>query len=123
MAPNPVDPSDVEARWRPLTPEENTVVGSLLDDAWALMQIRVPAVATAEAGSVGEALIRSVMVAMILRVLKNPDGAKSETIDDYSFTRDDSNATGGLYLSDDDVELLRGFSPPRAAVVSMDSWA
>jgi hypothetical protein len=96
--------ADIEARWRPLTAQETTNADALLDDAWALLLTRRPSLeADITAGTVTAANVVRVEVAMILRVMRNPDGKVSERIDDYSYTRDAAVATGGLYVSDDEL--------------------
>jgi hypothetical protein len=101
---NPATVADIEARWRPLTAQETTNADALLDDAWALLLTRRPSLeADITAGTVTATNVIRVEVAMILRVLRNPDGKVSERIDDYSYTRDPAVATGGLYVSDDEL--------------------
>lgn len=122
-AENPATPSDVAARWRSLTTAEEDQSDVLLEAAWAALTVQAPAVVGYESASLGETLIIYVLVTAVLRVMKNPDGAKSETIDDYSFTRDDSAAVGlagSLWFTDDELALVRGESKPRAVSVSMD---
>lgn len=111
MQPNPVTTDDLTARWRPLTDAEQSVASALLDDAWAILNTLAPAVSDLESDSPAEAVAKSLVCAAVLRVMRNPDGNKSESIDDYSFTRDASVAGGGLYYSDDELELVRGVEP------------
>lgn len=106
---NPVNTTDIEARWRPLTSSEATVAQSLLDDAWAIVTARVPDLETrliAVPPEVDSGLVVSVVAAMVLRVLKNPAGILSQSIDDFSYTRDRAISSGALYLSDDELALL-----------------
>lgn len=106
---NPVVVTDLEARWRPLSASEQTVAQALLDDAWAIVLSNVSDVEdrlAADPPTLDVALVRAVVSAMVLRVLRNPDGKNSEQIDDYKFTRDDSRATGALYVTADELGLL-----------------
>jgi len=106
--PNPVTPSDlVDRLGRPLTPTETTTATALLVDAWAVLLARDPSIDTRLTdSSLSPDLVRVVVSAMVLRVLRNPDGKRQEAIDDYSWTRDTSLAGGSLYVSDDELALL-----------------
>ena len=103
---NPVTVADLEARWRPLTPVEASVAASLLSDAWAIMLARVPGLEARLSSTLSGDLVVAVESAMVLRVLRNPDGKRQETIDDYSWTRDNAVSAGLLYLSDEELSLL-----------------
>lgn len=106
---NPVIVGDIEARWRTLSPTEALVAQALLDDAWAVLVARLPLLdSRVISGSISPALVTQVVTAMALRVLRNPDGKRQESIDDYSWTRDDTVSSGGLYVSEDEVRLLSG---------------
>lgn len=105
--PNPVVIADLEARFRPLTDPEQSVAQALLDDAWAILLTRRPSLEQQITdGTVADASVRVVVAAMVLRVLRNPNGVKSWTVDDYSETRDNSLAAGALYVSDDELGLI-----------------
>jgi hypothetical protein len=114
---NPATVADIEARWRPLTAQETTNATALLADAWALLLARRPSLeADITAGTVTAANVIRVEVAMILRVMRNPDGKVSERIDDYSYTRDAAVATGGLYVADDELADLTPIRARRNSV-------
>jgi len=106
--PNPVTPSDLADRLgRDLTTTETTTATALLVDAWAVLIARDPSIdARLTDSSLSADLVRVVVSAMVLRVLRNPDGKRQEAIDDYSWTRDTSLAGGSLYVSDDELALL-----------------
>lgn len=108
MGTSPAVVADVEARFpRPLTEAEQSFTQSLLDDAWSLA---LDSVADLEAryasGLVRPESAVRVLCAMVLRVLRNPEGKKQESIDDYSWTRDNAVSSGLLYLSDDERSQL-----------------
>lgn len=106
---NPVQVGDLEARFRPLVGTEVTVAEALLDDAWAILVSSLPDIdARMTSGATNVALVRSVVSSMVLRVLRNPDGVRTWSVDDYSQTRDASVAGGSLYLSADELALLNG---------------
>ncbi len=109
---NPVMVSDLEARWRPLTAAETGVAQALLDDAWMILLTRADAIeARITDGTLPAELVRAVESAMVLRVLRNPDGKVSETIDDYTYRRADPVSAGALYVSADELALLGGSGP------------
>lgn len=118
MAANPATVQDVAARWRPLTAQEEAVASTLLDDAWALLKHRVAQLesrldavpATLDAG-----LVRMVEVAMVLRVLRNPDGVRQEAIQDYSYSRDPVTASGALAVTVEELDLLAAAGADSAA--------
>jgi hypothetical protein len=106
--PNPVLPVDLADRLgRPLTAAEDASAPALLADAWAVLLARDPSIDTRLTGStLNPDLVRAVVAAMVLRVMRNPDGKRQEAIDDYSWTRDTSVAAGALYVSSDELALL-----------------
>lgn len=102
--PNPTTTADVEARWRPLTDAETINAGAFLDDAWSLLLSRRPSLEDdLTAGTVSEGNVIRVMSAMVIRVLRNPEGLRAETIDDYSYTRDEALSAGLLYITADEL--------------------
>lgn len=104
---NPVVVADLEARFRPLTAEEQPVAQALLDDAWAILLVNKPNLeAQIAAGDIAPEIVTFVVSAMVLRVLRNPDGVRQWTVDDAMFTRDNTVSTGGLYASADELGLL-----------------
>lgn len=114
--------SDLEARWRPLSAPESIVAQAYLDDAQGLILVRRPALlADIAAGTVSMASLIAVLTAMVLRVLKNPDGKGEESIDDYRYKRDAAIASGALYVSDDELRLVTGVLIPRVRSVRLVS--
>ena len=109
MASNPATVQEVENRWRPLTPDERMVAETLLDDAWALLKHHVPTLEArldADPAELDAALVRPVLVAAVQRVLRNPDGVRQQSAQDYSVTHDNVTASGVLVFSDDEIDLL-----------------
>lgn len=109
MADNPASTGDIASRWRPLSSDESIVADVLLADAWALLKHAVPTLEArldAIPATLDVALVRMVLVAMVKRVLMNPDGLQQETIQDYSYTRAGADTAGGLYVSDAELDLL-----------------
>jgi hypothetical protein len=53
-----------------------------------------------------EAEVVRILATAVLRVMKNPDGKVRESIDDYSWARDESVSAGLLYFRDDELDSL-----------------
>lgn len=108
--PSPAIHTDVEARWRPLNSQEITNANTFLEDAWRSMRRRVPDLTTRLAVPGATDLTQdviSVLVTAVLRVMKNPDGSKRETADDASWEPKEAAASGLLYLTDEELDLVR----------------
>jgi hypothetical protein len=100
---------DLVARWRPLTVAETIVANAMINDAMTLLSVRRPTLlADVTAGLVTQEAVVFVVSAMVLRVLKNPESKRQESIDDYAWTRDTAVSSGALYVSDDELRLLTG---------------
>jgi hypothetical protein len=106
--PNPATIADVEQRWRPLTSaEEFAKVEALLADAWTLLKAKVPLIEERLADeTLDAALVVFVVCAMVIRVMRNPDGYRRESIEDYLYERDAASASGSLMVTDDELALL-----------------
>lgn len=109
---NPVALVDVQDRWGDLTEAEQNKVYAWLDDAWALVLVHVPSVPQRLAdGTLSRQVVVLVITQAVMRVLKNPMGVRqrSISIDDYSEseTRDNSVSSGNLYLTPEEIALLR----------------
>jgi len=106
--PSPATITDLTARsFRPLTPAEEQVGEVLLDDAWNLILTHRPHAADRVLTDPAyRDLVVQVQCAMVLRVIKNPEGKLSEQIDDYQYRRDSAVSAGALYLSEAELALL-----------------
>lgn len=62
-------------------------------------------IAADESGDLEPEVIR-VLCTAVLRVMKNPDGKRQESIDDYSWTRDQAVSSGLLYFGDGELSAL-----------------
>jgi hypothetical protein len=111
---NPVDISDLLARWQPpggATPTQAQLnLGqALIDDAWEVIVARVPGVSDRLAsGDLRSALVVKVVCDMVRPVMGNPDGFLEESIDNWTGRRDAATSTGQMVISDDDLRLLMG---------------
>jgi hypothetical protein len=91
---------------RPLSDQEQTVGGVLLEDAWNLILSQRPSAADRITDAAFRALVVQVQCAAVLRVLRNPEGKLEEQIDDYRYRLDSATSTGALYLTDAELALL-----------------
>lgn len=97
---------DVDAL-RPLTADERELANTLLRYASALMRRQLPTLdARITAGTLDPDLAEYVAVQMVVRVLRNPDGIRQETVGPSSITYDTSQAVGQLMLSTGDLAIL-----------------
>lgn len=117
---NPAKLSDVEnSIERPLTDDETRVIPSWLDRAWRELNRVVPGIPqrTALDPSSDQHLetadVRDVIVAMVERKVRNPDGRRSWGGDDFTEQIDSSMSSGQLYVSDSErASLLPRFAAP-----------
>ncbi|WP_151898278.1 MULTISPECIES: hypothetical protein [unclassified Streptomyces] len=96
---------DLRARLlgRDLTTDEEAKAPALLTDATAIILARFPYLDPLAPPPVAV----GVCCAMVLRVLRNPSGLRTEAIDDYSYTIDSSRSAGELYLTQEEARTLR----------------
>lgn len=105
-----VTPEDIVKRWRALTPDEVSIIATVIDDARDILEL-----AAEEAGITAimpgdDRRVRTyirIVSTMVIRVLKNPDGLLTETIDDYTYRRDSAVSAGALYVSDSELDGIR----------------
>lgn len=101
---SPASLSDIESRWRPLTELEKTNAYTFLEDAWVMLLSRRPSLqADMAEGKVLGANVRRVLATMVLRVLRNPEGFDSETIDDYTYKRNALVSAGLLHVTPEEL--------------------
>ena len=114
--PNPATVSDIEARWRPLTADESITAITLLADAWWILLGRLPSLEeNMTAQTVAPENVVRVLSAMVLRVLRNPDGKLEEQIDDYRYRRDSVVSSGTLQVTADELaDLTPGRARPKS---------
>lgn len=101
-------PQDVASRLgRPLTTEETSLAETLILDAENILRVRTP---DKDLDSLDEASVKQVVASAVVRVLRNPDGYRSETAGGVSYTIDTRAAAGFLLILDDEWRLL-GLAP------------
>lgn len=117
---NPVQVSDLVARFRPLTPQETTNAEAWLVDAWEEVLGKVPNLqARVASGQLRDGQIVRVVAAMVVRVLRNPEALKAWQVDGDSFTRDNLVASGLLFISDEEISLLAGTTTSKAGAFTI----
>ncbi len=93
-----------------LTPAQESLTKALLRAASAMIRSRYPAVdSLIAAGRLNPDLVALAATNMVLRVLRNPGGLRSETIGPFSRSYDTKYAAGLLVLGADEEPLL---TPP-----------
>lgn len=99
--------ADIEARWGSSLGSQQQQVQAMIDDAHAYVRARVPTVdARVTAGTVDPAVITSVIAQMVLSVLRNPEGLRSEMAGVFQRQLDTSAAAGRITLTDEQLMLL-----------------
>jgi hypothetical protein len=111
MATSPAIATDLSNRsLRTLTAQEIAVGTVLLGDSWNIITSARPSVNTrldaVPLDTIFHSLVVQIQVAMVLRVLTNPDGKLEEASDDYRYRLDAARSTGALYLSDAELALI-----------------
>jgi hypothetical protein len=112
--------TDVSALYGPLTGDQLTKTVRLLEFASALVKQQVPLVDERLAdGSLSADAVASVITAMVVRVLRNPEGRRQVTESAGPFSEswaiDQAVSSGVLYLSETERAALM---PP-----TLTSWA
>ena len=103
-----VQQTDVEDRWRPLKAKEARIVERVLEDAADILETAAESRGIVLASTErAERTYKRIVSTMVIRVLKNPDGLLTETIDDYTYRRDSAVSAGALYVSGEELDQLR----------------
>jgi hypothetical protein len=115
---NPALTSDIQARfYRPLTDHEVDISQHLLDDAWDLLVSRRSTLeADMTAGTVKTGNVVRVLVAMVGRVLSNPEGKLEEALDDYRYRRDSIVSGGLLHVTSEELADVTPYRRRRRSV-------
>lgn len=119
--------ADVVARYEgTLTTEQQTWVGTLLDDASALLDAKIPSLADRAASDTAVAeLAKIVVVSSVLRTVRNPTGARTTTQSAGPFSTYVSRDTGSdVWFTDNELGLLAAPQPAPVQSVKMTipSW-
>jgi len=123
---NPATTADLVSRWRTLSAQETANGEAFLGDAWVMLKRRLPTIEvdiTADTTGDLEADVVRILATAVLRVLKNPDGFKQESLDDWAGTRDGAAAAGALFFTDEELSSLIPGGKGRAFTVDlMAGW-
>lgn len=115
---NPAQVQDLADRWRPLSSAEQINGATFLADAWGMALTRR---ASLDTDVTTDSVLRQEMIrvqcAAVLRVMRNPDGKRTESIDDYSWTRDQAVSAGLLYFTDDEWTAICGWRPRSFSII------
>lgn len=110
---------DVAGQFGSLTPAEEGLASWLLRAASQMVRARRPAVDDLiAAGSLSGDLVALAVTNMVLRVLRNPAGLRSETVGPFSRSYDTSVAAGLLVLTADEEALLNPTATAPGSAVS-----
>jgi hypothetical protein len=102
------DVADIELEWNQQVPPENEAhVNWVIDKAEAVL-VTIPGLAARiTAGTVTAQQLKFVVAAMVVRVLRNPEGKRSETAGDYSYElATGSSGESGMFLTAAERRLL-----------------
>lgn len=113
--------SDLEARWRPLTSDEETIAETLLGDASQMIRDRWPATdANLEAETWSLDTLIPIVCAMVKTAMQNPgnEGVESGTVTTgpFSDSRKYANPNGNLYFTAQMIRTLDGYNTRTALV-------
>lgn len=110
------DNSDVSARWRPLTTDEQATADVLCSDASAIIRARFPGIdSQVIGGSVDADTVTMVVAGMVKRaMLGGANGVTSDTTTVGPFTQGQTfaNPLGNVFLTAADLVLILGYQPP-----------
>lgn len=107
---------DVELAWnQPVTNEP--YVEYLIGKAERLVRDKVPTLdARILALTLSPATVGDVVVDMVVRLLRNPEGLSSESAGDYSYQRNAATGEGRIFMRPDEIARLFG-NPGRVSSV------
>lgn len=119
-------PAEVEKRWqRSLTAPEFTAVQAWLDQASAMVRVRLPDIDARTAADPDlKALVTGIVADAVLRVIRNPNGYSLESEGPFTVRRADALADGILHFTDSEWHSMTSwsrYSTGGAYVVSL--WA
>lgn len=98
---------DVAAQFGTMTGAQESLTGWLVRAASKMVRARFPLIdSQIVAGALDPDVVALVVVNMVLRVLRNPNGLRAESIGPFSRTYDTSVAAGLLAFTDDELNML-----------------
>lgn len=106
MTDSPASVPDVEARFRPLSDSEKLNAEAWIADSWDILVGHRPDLPDQIDDAVSASSVIRVICSMVIRRLQNPEGKSEESIDDYSYKRDPSTASGDLYVKNSELDSV-----------------
>jgi hypothetical protein len=98
---------DVAGQYGTLTPAQESLTGWLLRAASQMVRARFPNIdAQLAAGTLDRDVVALAVTNMVLRVLRNPGGLRSETVGPFSRSWDTRVAAGLLVITDDEAAMF-----------------
>jgi hypothetical protein len=109
---------DVASQFGDLTPAQEGITSWLLRAASKMVRARFPLVdAHLAAGKLDPDVVALAVANMVLRVLRNPGGLRSETVGPFSRTYDTTVAAGLLAISTQEIAMFTPIPDPLAIPV------
>lgn len=109
---------DVAGQYGSMTPSEETLTAVLLRAASQMVRARKPNVdQLIAAGKLNGDLVALAITNMVLRVLRNPAGLRSETVGPFTRAYDTTVAAGLLVLGPDEAALLEPSATATAGTI------
>jgi len=109
---------DVAAQYGSMTPAEESLAGWLLRAASNMLRARRPTIDQLIAdGLISQDMAALAVTNMVLRVMRNPSGLRSETVGPFSRSYDTSVAAGLLVFTDDEALIIAPEPGPPPAVI------
>lgn len=100
---------DIEDRWRPLDPEEELPADTLIGDAETLVdaqpQLRALSATFGQGGQLDRLVVMTICN-MVIRVLRNPDAMRQQSVGDVQQTFGGPDYDGRLFISDDELSSI-----------------
>lgn len=103
-----VTSDDIVKRYGELDDRETDTIDAMIEDAQDMLENRADYLGiiqptTDRGGRIYTRIVRD----MVIRVLQNPDGYLTETVDGYTYRRDAAVSSGALYVDDGTLDDLR----------------
>ncbi|MDB5716446.1 MAG: hypothetical protein JWO15_3843 [Sphingomonadales bacterium] len=116
--------TDVAARWRTLTSDEQKVANQLALDASDMIRSRWPSVdSRIGSGALTAASLTRVVASMVKRAMMNGEvegiASRAQAAGPFSKTDTYANPNANLYFTAEDIRLLDGRPPRRAFAVDL----